>query len=341
VDYIALYPAGTTSLVAEALRGLLPGAEIRESDDSALAFAAPGRLRSAAAVPFVKNLFAVGASTRRRGLDASLTELAGKAQGLRRPPGATAFRVMFHIDGQLVSPSPAARQRLERAIGAATGLRPEPRGRCQEYWVIGRRVWQSTYLGERLPPGHASPALRKGALSPELSALLVSLSRPDPSDVFLDPFAGSGSLVAARLGGPARKIIYNDRADAARRSAAARLGHKPGLVFLHEDGTAMTSLQPGEISAVVTDPPWGEYDDSVGEYDDSVGHYAEFAGALAAELARLLHPRVGRLVLLTSRRREPDWMATLVDRGLAGDPPIEILVNGHPASVLRAYPPTR
>jgi hypothetical protein len=334
VDYIALYPAGTTSLVAEALRGLLPGVEIRESDDSAMAFASPGRLRSAVAVPFVKNLFAISASARRRGLDASVTELAGKAQALHRPLGATAFRVMFHIDGQLVSPSPTARQGLERAIRAATGLRPESRGRCQEYWVIGRRDWPSAYLGERLPPGQGGPALPKGALSPELSALLVSLSRPDPRDVFLDPFAGSGSLVAARLGGPARKIIYNDRAEAARRSAEARLGHKPGLVFLHEDGTAMTSLQPGEISAVATDPPWGEYDDSVGDY-------AEFAGALAAELARLLHPRVGRLVLLTSRRREPDWMVALRRRGFAGDPPIEVLVNGHSASVLRAYPPSR
>jgi hypothetical protein len=214
VDYIALYPAGTTSLVVEALRGLLPGAEIRESDDSALAFAESGRLRSAAAVPFAKNLFAVGASARRRGLDATVTALADKARVLRRPPGATAFRVMFHIDGQLVSPSPGARQRLEQAIGAATGLRPEPRGLCQEYWVIGRRDWPLAYLCERLPPGRAREVPPKGALAPELSAVLVSLSRPDPRDVFLDPFAGSGSLVAARLDMPARRIIYNDRDDA-------------------------------------------------------------------------------------------------------------------------------
>jgi hypothetical protein len=333
VDYIALYPAGTTSLVTEALRGLLPGTEIRESDDSALAFAAPGRLRSAAAVPFVKNLFAVGARARRRGLDASVTDLAGQARALRRPPGATAFRVMFHIDGQLIAPSSAARERLERAIGAATGLRPEPRGRCQEYWVIGRRDWASVYLGERLPPGQARPAPPKGALSPELSALLVSLSRPDPRDVFLDPFAGSGSLVAARLDTPARKIIYNDRDEATCRAATTRLDRYPSLAMLHEDGTAMTSLQPSEVSVIVTDPPWGEF-------DESVGGYAEFARSLAAEFARLLHPRFGRVVLLTSRRREQDMLSALTGLGFACDPPIEILVNGHPASVLRGYPPS-
>jgi Putative RNA methylase family UPF0020 len=241
---------------------------------------------------------------------------------------------MFHIDGGLVPCSAQARQKLERAISAATGLRPEPRSRCQEYWVIGRRDWPAVYLGERLPADKARPARAKGSLSPELAALLVSLSRPDPGDVFLDPFAGSGSIVAARLDSPARKVIYNDLDSSARRSGTARIGRHPGPVVLHEDGTAMASLQSAEVSVIVTDPPWGEYDEAVSDYP-------AFATSLATECARLLNPRGGRLVLLVSRRREQDMLLSLAEQEFICDAPIEILVNGHPASVLRAYPGNR
>lgn len=331
MDHVGLFAAGTANLVVEGLRRLLPGVEVLESDESALSFSTSARLRSADAVPFVKNLFLVRGRASRSSLDAAVTDLAKRAHDLRRPPGSTAFRVMCHIDGQLVACSPRARQRLESAIRVATGLRPKPDGHCQEYWVIGRRDWPTVYLGERLPPGKARPPSEKGSLSSELSALLVSLSRPDSRDVFIDPFAGSGSIVAARLSSPARKVIYNDLDESLHRSVIAQLGRRPGLVVLHEDGTAMASVESGEVSAIVTDPPWGEHDESIGDY-------LTFARSLAAELARLLNPPSGRLVLLINRRHERQMRASLVEQGFTCDPPIEILVNGHPASVLRAYP---
>jgi len=331
VDYVTLFPAGTASLVAEGLRSLLPGVKVLQSDESALSFSTSARLGSADAVPFVKNLFMVRGWADRRSLDATVADLARKVGDLRRPPGSTAFRVMYHIDGGLVACSPQVRQGLESAISTATSLRPEPRGHCQEYWVIGRRDWSTVYLGERLPTGRARAPSEKGSLSGELSALLVILSRPDPRDVFIDPFAGSGSIVAARLGNPAQKVIYNDLDKSIHRSVTDRLGRRPGLVVLHENGTALASVESSGVSAIVTDPPWGEYEESIGDY-------LTFARSLAAEFARLLNPRWGRLVLLVSRRHERQMLESLAEQGFACDPAIEILVNGHPASVLRACP---
>ncbi len=238
---------------------------------------------------------------------------------------------MFHIDGRLVASPPRARLTLEAAITAATGLRPQPRGSCQEYWVIGRRAWQAAYLAERLPGSKRRLPGPQGSLSGELSALLVSLSRPDPQDVFLDPFGGSGSIVAARLATPARKVIFNDRDESLCRSAAARLGHHAGLVFCHDDGTSMTVVKPAEVSAIVTDPPWGEYDDSIGDY-------AQFTRSVVAEFSRILNPRRGRVVLLVGRRQAQQLQESLAEFGFSSEPPIGILVNGHPASVIRSVP---
>lgn len=334
VEYVALFPAGTATLVADGLQCLLRGADVLESDESALSFATPVRLDSADAVPIAKNLFRVRARVTRRDLTGTAGDLARLVRDLPRPRRCAGFRVMFHVDGQLVASSPQARLTLENAISAATGLRPQPRGNCQEYWVIGRRDWPAMYLAERLPGGKARLPAQQGSLSRELSVLLVSLSRPDPQDVFLDPFAGGGSVVHARLATPARKVIFNDRDRSLCDSAAARLGHHAGLLFSHDDATSMTSVKSAGVSVIVTDPPWGEYDESIGDY-------AEFTRSVAAEFSRILDSRRGRLVLLVSRRHAQQLQESLVEVGFACEPPIGILVHGHPASVIRAHPRRR
>jgi hypothetical protein len=334
VDYIALFPAGTADLVAAGLQSLLPGADVLESDDSALFFATPVQLDSRDAVPIAKNLFLVRARVARRDVDGTAADLATRVRDLPRPRGCGGFRVMFHVDGRLVASSPQARLTLEDAISAATALRPERRGNCQEYWVIGRRDWPVMYFAERLPGSRGRVPTQQGSLSRELSTLLVSLSRPDPQDVFLDPFAGRGSIVSARLATPARKVIFNDRDESLCDSAAARLGRHAALVFSHDDGTSMTSVNSAEVSAIVTDPPWGEYDESIGDY-------AKFTRSIAAEFSRLLNPRRGRLVLLVSRRHAEQLQESLAEAGLGCEPPTGILVNGHPASVICGYPHSR
>jgi hypothetical protein len=41
--------------------------------------------------------------------------------------------------------------------------------------------------------------------------LLVRASSPSPLEVFLDPFAGTGAILEARLAFPAAKLLYSDR----------------------------------------------------------------------------------------------------------------------------------
>lgn len=331
MEYLALFPAGTASLVADGLQSLLAGADVLESDDSALSFATQVRLDSSDAVPIARNLFRVRGRAARRDLDGTAAQLAKMVRDLPRPRDCTGFRVMFHVDGRLVASSPRARMTIEDAIIAATGLRPEPRGSCREYWVIGRRDWPAMYLAERLPASTARRSAPRGSLSRELAALLVSLSHPDPQDVFLDPFAGHGAIVSARLATPARKVIFNDRDTSLCDSVAARLGKHAGLVFSGEDGTSMTSVKSADVSAIVTDPPWGEYDESIGDY-------AQFTRSMAAEFCRLLDSQRGRLVLLVSRRGAEQVQQSLIEVGFGWEPPIGILVNGHPASVIRGLP---
>jgi len=332
VRYLAQFPAGTLPLVVAALTAAFDRVRLLHSDDSAVVFETRSRV-SPRDVPFVKNLFLVWAASPRGPLDASIVRLA---KGLRLPRverhnERLRFRVMYHIDGQLVACQPRARQTFETAISSTTGAHLSPRGQCQEYWVIGRRDWPMIYLGERLPGGGNTRSQPKGSLSPQVASLLVAASRPAPEDVFLDPFGGTGAIVRARLRLPVRKAIYSDTRLEALRVALKDLTHH-GVDLLNDDALLLPFVSSGSVNAIVTDPPWGEFD---GEITD----YSRFASAAASSMARVLHPTRGRLVMLISRRRVNTMVDALTRTDFRLHPALDILVNGHPATVLRTVGP--
>lgn len=326
--YLLQFPAGATALVRRALAADCADARVRHADDSALVFDSATRLRTADRLGYAKNAFLVHAATPRRALPAALASLAAALPRVR-PSGddrGRGFRLRYHLDGRLVAVERRAGRALEAAVARATGLRLARRGGGHEYWVVGRRGWPLLYLAERLPRRETGPPA-PGALSPELSTLLVAASEPAPRDVFLDPFAGSGALVAVRLRTPAHRVIYNDL-HPPRRLPATLADH--GRVVLHtEDARSLPSIRTGSVDAIVTDPPWGEHDRDLGDY-------AAFAGALSTSFARVLRPATGRAVVLVNRRHETTLATALTAASLAVLDRYPLLVNGHPASALRA-----
>lgn len=328
--YYVQFTAGTGTLMLEALDAQLEQLRVRYADESAMVLESSSEPNRVAAVPFIKNAFVLLAETGRGDLDKGVTQLGRAAEKLQFPtlPGATTrFRVMVHVDGSLAPIAPRAKSAIERAIATRTGARVEPRGKCQEYWIVGRQGLKDLLLCARLPKAQ-KPAKAKGAISPELSAMLVAASRPTPQDVFLDPFAGSGSFTTARLEQPVRQVWYSDvDLDQHRRDLAQRLTENRRVRLLAEDALTLPSIADGSVDVIVTDPPWGEHEDLGQPYD-------EFARAIGSSFARVLHPARGRYVILINRRNAATMSDGLSAVGLPSSDQHEILVNGHPATVL-------
>lgn len=328
MDYLIHYTAGTSSIVAELLPSAIPSARITWHDESAMLFTASGSV-SPGMVPWVTNLFQVITRTRRKNLAGSIRQLGERAQCATFPPirAKRGFRIAIQIDGTMTPIDPATRSAITRDIAARTGSRLETRGNCHEFWIIGRRNLPDLLLCSRLSASKAA-SVPAGALSPELAAMLVALSRPHKLDTFLDPFGGTGSIVLARSHGSARAITYADTRLHRHRPSFHRNLTTPGKVtLLAEDALALPSVPDGAISAIVTDPPWGEF-------VPLPLPATEFWPALAASFDRVLHPFHGRFVVLSSRRQAGPMAAALQRRGFLLDDPIDLLVNGHPASVV-------
>lgn len=281
-------------------------------------------------IPFAKNAFIVIAEADRGRIDDSVRDLTQVLKGQRFPvipDSPRGFRVMAHIDGELSSVDPAAKQGLERLVSASTGGRVEARGMCQEYWVIGRLDMGEVLFCARLPKV-ARPKKARGAVSYELSSMFVMASGPSPQDVYLDPFAGSGSFVTARLEAPAREIIYSDAdLNSHRDGFPGEMIDDRRVRLLSEDALKLPSIPDGAVDVIVTDPPWGEH-------EEVPMPYPEFVSAVSDSFNRVLNPETGRFVLLCARRSSQIFRESLEGVSFAIDAAHEILVNGHPATVL-------
>lgn len=323
--YLLLHAAGTSELARLALREQVPESQVTYADESALEFHSAEEFRSADRLSFASNLFEIVGRTARNEVTRSIRRLAAQMTASEGNRDASPFRVMLHLDGKLTAMDREARATLEDAIADATGGRVVSRGSVGEYWAIGRRESRELVLGRRLPTRRPA-AVAKGSLSPDLALMLVAASTPRSDDVVLDPFAGSGALAAARTGSPARRIIALEIDGDRRRDLRGRFAGS--RVEVRGDDARSTRLPDGAVDAIVTDPPWGEFDDVGQDYDT-------FVAETATEMARVLNPAGGRLVILIARRTSSSWRGALEASGLHLEPDLSVLVNGHPASVIR------
>ena len=335
MEYLLFFPAGMGDLAIAALSQELADARQKYRDDSAVIFSSSSPVRTVASLSFATNAFLVLTQTGRGNIESGIRQLAQRARKAaipQLPRDARQFRVMISVDGKLTSVSAGSRALLEDALTDKTGGRLARRGSGTEYWVVGRRDLTELILGLRLTektkPGKAQPVKMKGALSGQLAALLVSASRPRSGDVFLDPFAGSGSLVRARLARPGHAFWYSDtdpgRADPTLRRDLRRnsAGH-----FLSEDALTLPSISDGSVDVIVTDPPWGEYDQLKTSLSD-------FYSALAISFDRVLNPVTGRFVILVARRSADELASALSAFPFKIEATYPVLINGHPANVL-------
>lgn len=334
--YLVQFPAGLDPLVDRALARTCADYRQVYADDSALVFDTSTRFGAADEVEVAKNVFVVWASTPRPpqlagpALGQAVAQLAEAVPAAIRPrrPDPAGFRTMVQIDGQLTPIDRSIRDRWEAALARRTGQRVQSRGGNTEYWVMGRRDHPELLLLQRLPRRHKA-AGKAGTLSAELAAALVLASDPQPGDTVLDPFAGSGALLVARSRRPVRSLVYGDHALVDLRAGLPdALTGSRRVRLVDDDALTLDSLDDASIDAIITDPPWGEY-------EPLDRPYPEFATAMAASFARVLTDG-GRTVVLVNRGNAATLTEALDGSGLEPGPPVEVLVNGHPASVLVA-----
>lgn len=133
------------------------------------------------------------------------------------------------------------------------------------------------------------------SLKPTVARAMVTLSRPEDDDIFLDPMCGAGTILFERaLAGRFAKLEGGDIDHMAVQAAQENFGSRHRPWEIREWDARDLPFADGEISAIASNLPFGK---QIGSHESNQSLYPK----LLAEWIRVLKPG-GRMVLLTSEK---------------------------------------
>ncbi|WP_287045282.1 hypothetical protein [Herpetosiphon sp.] len=215
-----------------------------------------------------------------------------------RTPKMTSFRVVTRVTGK----QDFARKAV--GIAVADAVRDNWPGRWKlveeeadvEMWVtlFGSEI----VVAIRLSTGGMRHRIqrvvdRPAALRPAIAAAMVRLSNPQPTDVFLDAMAGTGTIIAERAAvGPFERLIAGDKSREAVKALSRNLASVGGDLAIRRLDATDLPFQPGEINKLVTNLPFGKQVNNIDELH-------QLYSGVCAEWARIVAPG-GMIVALAA-----------------------------------------
>lgn len=134
------------------------------------------------------------------------------------------------------------------------------------------------------------------SLRPAAAAALVTLTKPRPADLFLDPMCGAGTLLIERaLAGRYAQLIGGDLDERALAAANKNIGSKYQPIELHSWDARELPIEAGTVSACAVNLPFGR---QLGSPEQNRALYP----AVLREVTRVLCPQA-RFVALTGDTR--------------------------------------
>lgn len=148
--------------------------------------------------------------------------------------------------------------------------------------------------------------------------------RTRQKDVFFDPFAGHGSIIAQRLNFAHKHIIASEIDRQLQQKLKAKFGAKVQVEATN--ALSLSMFAHNSVDKIVTDPPWGLY--------DSTMNGPQFYHSVLEELGRVLKPN-GIMVILTAQKDLIEQLIPQVKHKLVLEAKYTTLVSGRKAGVYK------
>lgn len=300
--YFSTYISGLGKTVESALKSHVKDVHILENLDGLIVYESGAHFKDIQNLPFFSNSFILlqqFENGREARIDSMLKwaindrDIYKAISGFNKRQNA-AFRIILSKENQMVPGFGKETEIIENKLKKFR-IRINRSQPDYEIWFVERTEGQG-FLGIRITrhPDYKT-ILQKGELRPELTFLMNYLSEPKREDVMLDPFAGSGAIPISRAEYfPGEKIIAGDKNISNIEKKLPGTGrYFENLDVLRLDATNLEMFENNSVDKIVTDPPWGIFEE--------VGNIEEFYETFMKEFIRILIPN-GILIILTAQK---------------------------------------
>ena len=321
-EYISTFTTGFSDIIPVAISRFLPSARVLKVYDGLVFYSYDGDENNLAKVFFFNNTFVVIGSF--YGKKSEIDEMAKSIISLKELPKAKkSFRVRFSVNNQFVRVNKRLIGQLENKVCKLTNGRVDRVSPQTEYWFI-KRSENIGYFARLISKRRVTEKeLNKGELRPEFAYLMCMLGELECNSIVMDPFVGYGSILKQIKKHFSYKTIYvSDKNEEQISKLKKKLKESTKIQISVGDALHMDNIASASIDTIITDPPWGYYED----YEDIEEFYVD----MISEFLRVIK-KGGKIVVLSARKIEFESAVKTMNLSIKNK--FDTLVNGKKAAV--------
>lgn len=329
-EFISSFITGFQSVIEKDLPKRLPGVKLLNVFDGLVHFSYSGNSRDLDKIIYFNNTFFVLKTMKGKGLN--FPSLVGSVASEKKYYliNKGTFRVRFVQENQFAKVDKNIARRAEETVLSNSKLQLDRLSPTTEIWYSIRREGFA-FCGQLISKREFTEKnLNKGELRPEIAYLICCFSGINETaaePVVAEPFCGYGSI-PVQLAKKFRfsKLYVSDIDDEKIEMLKGKkqLQNNESIDLRKADAMEISHIQDKSVDAVITDPPWGFYED--------IGDITEFYRKMFKSLLRILKTE-GTITILTARKEELE--KTAEEFGLKIKDSLHTLVNGKKAGVYK------
>ena len=326
-EYVSSFITGFQDVVKKDLVQRLPSCKIISIYDGLVLYQYAGNSRDLEKIIYFNNTFFVLKTWNGKGLNFPSMVGAVSSEKKYYLINKGSFRVRFSQENQFAKVDKNIARRAEETVLQNSRLTLDRLSPTTEIWYSIRREGFA-FCGQLITKREFTEKnLNKGELRPEIAYLISSFADIQKDDVILEPFCGYGSIPVQLVKKFHFSKLYASDIDNEKISMNGRkkqLKNNPCLDLRQADAFNLSHIEDKSINLVITDPPWGFYED--------IGDVKTFYKKMFASFDRILKDE-GRMVILSARKEELEEVIS--ELGYKIEACLHTLVNGKKAGLYK------
>ncbi|MCR4742553.1 MAG: methyltransferase [Treponema sp.] len=297
-EFISSFTSGFSDLVKEDFPKRIPSVKILNLFDGLIHYQFSGNSRELSKIMYFNNTFFILKTWKGKGLNFPM--MVGNIQKEKKYYliNKGTFRVRFSKENQFAKVDKNIARRAEEAVVNNSKLNIDRLNPTTEIWY-SIRSQDFAFCGQLISKREFTEKnLNKGELRPEVAYFMCLMSDFNQDSLIAEPFAGYGSIplqLAKKFHFKKLFISDIDQEKIKMLEDKKNLKDRDDIEISVQNAFELKNIEDKSLDLVITDPPWGFYED--------IGDISDFYDKCFNSFKRILKEQ-GRIVMLSARKEE-------------------------------------